>query len=341
MLGSLIGAREVFGVGVAMLAALVVVGVGIQPVWAADGEVEQGMGVSDTVDMGGGLSARVDTRTGGLSVGLGGVLGASWDSSAAGVNAYGFGNGVGLSVARVDVSGGGMRVVTPSGGVYEADAGEASGLARYKGHDVSFSQVGGGLPARKSVEGREFESSLEGLGGQTTYFDAHGLNVAQTDAHGNRIDWVFQDGVLDRVVDVDGLMTRIDSSTPGEVRVDSPQRSDGTVASVKFGVKDGQLSRVEDPVGGVVQLEYRRDTNLLEGVVSPTGLQTVIRWDTIPYSDTIWYVAGIETVDSRTGDTVTKRTFDPDPVGMVTVSRVLPFLVVPLSCSMRVGIIRM
>src|SRR5271154_4337001 len=105
---------------VAMMVALVVVGVGIQPVWAAGGDGEaKGTGVSDTVDMGG-LAATINTVTGGVSVDFG-VLGAVWDSSTVGVNSYGLGDGVSLGVARVDVSGGATRVVTPSG-VYEADA---------------------------------------------------------------------------------------------------------------------------------------------------------------------------------------------------------------------------
>ena len=180
----------------------------------------EGSGVSDVVDLGGGLSATIDTRTGGLRVGFGGVLGVVWDSAPAvmGVDAYGFGRGVGPSVSRVDTSGGAIRVFTASGGVYEADAGESSGLARYKGEDVFFSPVGGVLPAREGVdEVQVFGFSLETLGGGTEYFNAHGEVVATTDGYENRVDWLWVDGVLVGVVDEDGVTTRVDSTDHSRV----------------------------------------------------------------------------------------------------------------------------
>jgi hypothetical protein len=83
-----------------------------------------------------------------------------------------------------------VRVVGASGGVFEADANEPSGLARYKGEDVVYSQVGGVLDRREGVhQVQVFESSLEAMGGRTEYFDASGEMVATTDGYENRVDW--------------------------------------------------------------------------------------------------------------------------------------------------------
>jgi hypothetical protein len=82
--------------------------------------------VASSFDVGG-VTAQVDERTGRLGVGLskfGAGVGVSYsqDLAATGVDVYGFGVGWGLGITRVVVDGG-VRVSTPSGGVYEADAG--------------------------------------------------------------------------------------------------------------------------------------------------------------------------------------------------------------------------
>lgn len=246
--------------GAVMVVAFVVSSVGLEPVWASDtgaqqgSAIDKGSGVSDVVDLGGGLSATIDPRTGGLRVTFGGVLGVAWESAAAvaGVDTYGFGKGTGVSVSRVDTSGGVTRVFPPAGGVYEADGGEPSGLARYKGEDVSFSPVGGVLPAREGVDQVQvFESSLETLGGQTQYFNGQGGVVATTDGYRNRVDVVWENGEVVEVVGEDGVSARVDSkTTPGVVAVEGAPRWDGVVTRVEFGVEDGYLTHVKDPAAG-------------------------------------------------------------------------------------------
>ena len=107
-------------------------------------------------------------------------------------------------------------------------------------------------------------------------------------------------------------------------------------------VGEGPHGRGNPGTEGIARLVYNPDTNLLEQVTTPAGLETTIRWDQIPGAPGVWHVERVHTTDTNTGDVVTVREFDPNPDGNgVIVSLVPPCSRVRMRCLMPVVSTRM
>ncbi|WP_308799083.1 RHS repeat-associated core domain-containing protein [Agromyces silvae] len=198
---------------------------------------------------------------------------------------YGFGVGWGLGFAVVEVEGG-VRVSPASGGVFEAADSVPSGLLGYAGSDVVFRQVPGGvLPGRADgvVGAQSYAFELHELGGVITYFNAAGDPVAKVAAGGDRSDWGWVAGNphrLGSVVSVDGVVTELDWSDPGEVLVRPGVNvpAEGGGAGVwRVQLVDGRVGEVADPVGGRSLVGYDR-AGRVERVVSGSGAVTTVSW---------------------------------------------------------------
>jgi RHS repeat-associated protein len=305
---------RVWWCAVVTAAAVMISGIALSPVTATE-DRDEGTGVSDTMDLGDGLTAKIDTARGGVQIHFG-ALGITWDSSqaAGGADMFGLGVGVSPTVSRVDVMGG-TRVVTPSGRTYNADMSQQpSGLYGYRAADVSFDQTGGHLSPRPGVdEVTRFGSSLETAGGTTQFYADSGLLVASTDVNDVRQDWVWgDDGQFRGVVDEDGLLTRVNYDTSGEVWVESPVRWDGQQTSIGFGVDNNRLVWVEGPTGERTRFTYKNGGHLLEWVRSVRGLVTEFEWGEIP-GTSIPCVERVVTQDINTRQTVNVRTLDMNP----------------------------
>ncbi len=268
------------------MCGVLVVGV-VSPVWAGEaGEpgappvVELGsFGVGDGLE---GVVNEVDGSFGVVVPVAGVSLG--WDSRV-GVDRYGFGVGWGLGFAVVEVEGG-VRVSPASGGVFEAAGSVPSGLLGYAGSDVVFRQVPGGvLPGRADgvVGEQSYAFELHELGGVITYFNAAGDPVAKVAAGGDRSDWGWVAGNphrLGSVVSVDGVVTELDWSDPGEVLVRPGVNvpAEGGGAGVwRVQLADGRVGEVADPVGGRSLVGYDR-AGRVERVVSGSGAVTTVSW---------------------------------------------------------------
>ncbi|WP_308799321.1 RHS repeat domain-containing protein [Agromyces silvae] len=265
---------------------MLVVGV-VSPVWAGEaGEP----GVPPVVELGSfgvgdGLEGVVNEVDGsfGVVVPVAGVS-LGWDSRV-GVDRYGFGVGWGLGFAVVEVEGG-VRVSPASGGVFEAADSVPSGLLGYSGSDVVFRQVPGGvLPGRADgvVGEQSYAFELHELGGVITYFNAAGDPVAKVAAGGDRSDWGWVAGNphrLGSVVSVDGVVTELDWSDPGEVLVRpgvNVPAEGGGAGEWRVQLVDSRVSEVADPVGGRSLVGYDR-AGRVERVVSGSGAVTTVTW---------------------------------------------------------------
>jgi RHS repeat-associated protein len=295
----------------------------VSPVWADDGGGGAGSGAGAPVlggfALGDAIEGLIDERDGALTVSVpaGGVM-LSWDSRAAGAaGASGLPAGWGFGLARV-LTEGGVRVSPASGGLYELDASQPSGLAGYGLSDLRFEDVSAGglggvvLAARADgvVGERAVRFRLAELGGTVTSFDEAGRPLARVGATGDRVDWVHDDeGRLVRVVDADGVVTELDWDTePGVLLVRpaanvSNESSDGVERVWRVELDDERMSAVEDPLGGRVEIGVR--DGLVDRLSGVSGAVTEVEWqrfdDGVPRVETLQVADASGTVlSSRT-----------------------------------------
>lgn len=227
-------------------------------------------------------SVRFEVPVGGLSL--------SWDSRLAGVNRYGFGERWGIASASVDTDGG-VRVRPASGGVFEADASQPSGLSGYSGHDVVFraAEPGAQLEARPdgAVDAQPYAFELHELEGRRTLFNANGDPIATIGTSGDRTDWVWAEGeqsVLAEIVSVDGVSTALDwtdtevTFRPGS-NVTSPAPGSGAGGVWRVALRDGALVSVTDPLDQVTHVSYD-DAGLVTSIGAASGAVTSVAWGT-------------------------------------------------------------
>ncbi|MGW2207647.1 hypothetical protein, partial [Streptomyces sp. NPDC001774] len=253
--------------------------------------------------MGGAIAGTVDERRGAFRTavpvlgleGRGGLdvaVSLTYDQQAAagerGAGRSGLGAGWSYGLPAV-ITDGGLRVIPASGGSYEADTGEVTGLARYPLEDLKFGKLPreATLPAREGVDdARAYRYVLRYDDGRTDYFDGNGDLAARTDRFGNRADFgweVSPDGQTHRlawVADTYGQKTVLETSSDGTgVAVTSPVRSDGTRPVMRLGLEEGRLVSVTGPAGLQTVFSYdAAQPQLLTRAVAPTGATTVVEY---------------------------------------------------------------
>lgn len=179
--------RSLLRVGMGLVVCLALTGGGVSAT-AAEHRVEAdgGADVLGGFAVGDGLEALIDERDGGLSFTLGlGGLDLRWDSRQVGAEAGELGPGWGFGLMTIGTSGG-VRVFPASGGSYEADASQASGLLGYGMRDLVFRATpSDGAPLGARADGLRsstpYSYTVEQLGGVITYFDAEGRAMRATD----------------------------------------------------------------------------------------------------------------------------------------------------------------
>ncbi|MDR5699720.1 RHS repeat domain-containing protein [Agromyces aerolatus] len=284
-----VSVRCVRGGVVGVLSVVLVVGV-VSPVWAGESSGPGGPGGPSVVELGSfgvgdGLEGVVNEGDGsfGVSVPVAG-LGLGWDSRV-GVDRYGLGVGWGFGFAVVDVAGG-VWVRPSSGGVFQAAESVSSGLLGYTGSDVVFRQTPGGVLSGRVdgvVGAQPIAFELHELGGVVTYFNAAGDPVARVSAGGDRSDWTWAAGGGHRlvsVVGVDGVVTGLDWSDPGQmvVRPGVNVSAGGGGAGVwRVVLVEGWVGEVVDPVGGRSLVGVDR-SGRVDRVVSGSGATTTVVW---------------------------------------------------------------
>ena len=222
----------------------------------------------------GGLGGAVDERTGQFSitvpittVGGQGTADVSvelnWqqERAAASVDRSGWGAGWSIGSSFVNVAGL-KRVYPASGGSYLLDPTEPSGLKHYKLRDLTFTSTAGILPRRPGAGQVSYAYELAYDDGRADYFDTNGNLVARVDRLGNRTDITWRPQANNvwqptSIIDSFGLATKFDYSTPGQVKVVSPERSDGVMATTTIAVSSTQgVQSVTDPVGHKTTFSY-------------------------------------------------------------------------------------
>jgi RHS repeat-associated protein len=233
----------------------------------------------------------IDERDGALKLGVGVAgLDLAWDSRAAqSGNRFDLGEGWGFGYHFLETSGG-VRLMAPSGEVFEADESAASGLLGYTLADLKLKTVADeALPPRAGLSApADAAYALYELGGAVTYFNAVGNPVAQITPFGDRTDlrWSARDPRrLERIVDADGVVTELDwTSEPGVLIVrrgaDLALGADlaGRGWRVDFGASGG-VSRVVDPEGGELRFGY--DGTQVSRITTASGATTEIGWQTL------------------------------------------------------------
>jgi YD repeat-containing protein len=243
------------------------------------------------------LVVGVDERKGKLDVrlpltqlpGLGGgsvdvVLGYSHDLAVQSVDPHGFGIGWGLNTLRVNRDGG-IRVLTPSGGMYEADESDASGsgLHGYTLGDVFFSQTSGVLPAREGVtEKTMYAYSLAHTGGTTYYFNVFGDQIACVDVFGTRVDWEWAPEGTHRLISVTdggGSQAQLVNTDTG-MEIIAPHH-EGEVSRTVLDISGSRLLSVTNPAEQKTTLHYQDDGGFLERIISAAGSVTEVIYQSI------------------------------------------------------------
>jgi RHS repeat-associated protein len=299
--------------GAALCAALI--STSVAPASAADDaspDLSSSTAAPEAMRLGGEVTAQLVERDGSLilSVPVGGVP-ITFSSTAVGADdRTGLGAGWGFGMTSVDVEAG-VRIFPASGGVYEVDASQPSGLAGYGKRDLAFAAVPESVAARTdgSVPERQSAYRLRELGGVTTWFDDHGNPLTRTTPTGARTDWMWSEGPLHRpatIIDADGVVTSFDwSPTDGViVRPGSNLPSlahapdhDWTVTA------ESGLLRVEDPTGG--HIDVRLDHGLPTHIGTSSGATTSVTWRV--HGDGVARVDGIRTVDEHDRELAARR----------------------------------
>jgi RHS repeat-associated protein len=286
----------------------------------------------------GGLGGDIDERTGQFSVtvpvttvggqGTAAVsVGLSWqqERAAAGVDRSGWGAGWSIGSSFVDVTGV-KRVYPADGGSYLLDPTEPSGLRHYKLRDLTFTSTSGILPRRPGAGQVSFAYELAYDDGRADYFDVNGNLAARVDRFGNRVDLTWRPRANNvwqptSIIDTFGLATTFDYSTPGQVKVVSPQRSDEEVATTTIAVSATQgVQSVTDPVGNKTTFSYTAVSGapkpLLTMITAATGARTAVSYQSLTFSTmTLTAVATLKLTDAAGNAISPVQTFNINPAG--------------------------
>jgi RHS repeat-associated protein len=251
--------------------------------------------------LGDGLEAALGERDGSLrfAASAGGV-GLTWDSRAIGIDRSGFGHGWSVGLGSIDTDGG-VRVFPASGGAYEADSSQPTGLHGYPRDDVRFvvADPDSVLDARGDAPAVGYAYELHELGGRRTLFSEAGDPVAAIDGDGRRHDWRWLDGDVRRlsmVIDPDGVSTTLDWADPTRVvvrpgaNVTAAREGSGVGGEWHVRLARGAVSEIVDPVGATTTVAYD-DGARVERIWSDTGAATAVSWHASPDD-----VARVETI---------------------------------------------
>ena len=136
-------------------------------------------------------------------------------------------------------------------------------MKHYKLRDLTFTSTSGILPRRPGAAVQvNYSYELAYDDGRADYFDVNGNLVARVDRLGNRTDVTWRPRANNvwqptSIIDSFGLATTFDYSTAGQVKVVSPERSDGVVATTTIAVSATQgVQSVTDPVGQKISFGY-------------------------------------------------------------------------------------
>ena len=285
----------------------------------------------------GGINGKVDERTGQFSatVPLTTVSGnsaadvsvaLSWqqERAAATIDRSGWGAGWSVGSSFVDVSAL-KRVYPASGGSYLLDPTEPSGLKHYMLRDLTFTSKAGILPRRPGAGQVNYSYELAYDDGRADYFDVNGNLAARVDRLGNRTDVTWRPRVGNlwqptSIIDSFGLATTFDYSTPGQVKLVSPERSDGVVATTTIAVSSTQgVQSVTDPVGQKLSFSYTSVSGapkpLLTLITAATGARTAVSYQSPSYQTGLTAVATLRTTDAAGNAVSPVQTFSLDPPG--------------------------
>jgi RHS repeat-associated protein len=318
-------ARPVLTASIAAVTAAALLGVGVIPAHGAEPPsrptevpVVGGLSVGDE------LESLIDERDGslGITVSAGGVdLG--WDSRAAlARNRFDLGEGWSFGFRFLDTSGG-VRLVMPTGEVFEADESAPSGLHGYTLEDLKLARVErGALPPRDDLASTitgDPAYALYELGGRVTYFDGDGNPAALVGPFGERTDLQWsarRPHQLERIVDPDGVTTELDWASEEDTLVVRrrahvpPDTAAGpNVGDPAWRVAfdaDGRVDRIIDPEGGETEFVY--DGAVLGRIRAASGATSEIDWHT--FDDGIARVERVQVLN-RAGRAITSRSWKP------------------------------
>ncbi|MER7959318.1 RHS repeat-associated core domain-containing protein [Streptomyces sp. NPDC096030] len=328
------GAGWLRRVGLATAVVMAVTSVPVAATGAASvaAAAAAGAGVPGAVAMGGGASGSVHEQTGafqtalplvslpgrgGMGVGL--ALVYDQDGAGAGGDRHGLGAGMGLGKPFITPGDGGTLHTASGGGSYPIRPGdtEGTGLGRYLLKDLALRDTPGVLPGREGLEDlpREYRWVLTYDDGRKNFFSAQGDLIAEQDVFGNETayEWELhaEQHRLAKAVDAWGQAVTFGYSTPGEVTVTSPVRSDGERPRVVLRLDEGRLSSVTYPGDQVTRLAWDHTPEgmpgrLLTRIEAPVGAVTRVSYDS-PHG---FPVASSLKVTDREGRSLTpERTF--------------------------------
>jgi RHS repeat-associated protein len=285
----------------------------------------------------GGLGGQIDQRTGQFSISVplttvGGrgtaavSVSLSWQQERAAGSVDRSGWGAGWSIGSSFVKVAGLQQVYPAdGGSYLIDPTEPSGLQHYKLRDLTFSRATGILPRRTGAGQVSFSYKLAYDDGRTDYFDANGNLAARTDRFGNRTDitWRAQASNVwqpTSIIDSFGLATKFDYSTPGLVKVVSPERSDEVVATTTIAVSSTQgVQSVTDPVGNKTSFTYTPVSGvpkpLITGIIAATGARTAVTYQSPAYEPGLTVATSLKLTNAAGNALSPVQTFSLNPAG--------------------------
>ena len=286
--------------------------------------------------MAGGLGGRVDERTGqfGISMPLVATRGVgaeqvsmslSWQQgrATASIDRMGWGAGWSLGVSFIS-SAGKVQVYPATGGSYEPQTSEPSGLKNYKMKDLVFKQWPSLQTLRDQGAGSaSYLFTITYDDGHVDYFDLNGNLVARIDRFGNRTDVRWRprgSGVWQPVslTDTHGLSTTFDYNTPGQVRVISPERSDGIIPVTVIAVSgSGAVTSVTDPVGSKTTFSTSAVPGspkpLVTGIAGASGARAVIGYQQPAYLPGLVGVDTLQVTDTAGRPLSPVQTFDFNP----------------------------
>ena len=285
----------------------------------------------------GGLGGSIDPRTGQFSVsvpiatadGTGGAavaIALSWQQERAAASIDRSGLGAGWTIGSSFVNVAGLKRVYPSGGgSYLLDPSEPSGLKDYKLHDLTFSTAIGTLPARAGAAAVNYAYTLTYDDGHVDYFDVNGNLVARVDRFGARTDITWRARANNvwqptSIIDSYGLTTTFDYSTANVVKIVSPHRSDGVVATTTVALTTASgVQSVTDAVGQKTTFGYASVSSapkpLLTQIAAPNGAKTAITYQFPAYEPTLTVVNSLAITDANGNPISPAQTFDLNPAG--------------------------
>ena len=279
----------------------------------------------------GGPAGRVDPRTGQMSLSVSlGTSGAAavpvvltWQQlrAAASIDRSGWGAGWSIGTSFVNTAGA-KRVYPGAGGSYLLDSTEASGLKDYKLHDLKFATKSGTLTSSGGTS-LSYSYTLTYDDGRIDYFDTNGNLIARVDRFGNQTDLAWRARANNvwqptSITDVNGLTTTFDYSTTNVVKVISPRRSDGVVATTTVALTTASgVQSVTDPVGQKTSFGYTSVTGapkpLLTQVTAPSGAKSVTTYQSPTYEPSLVAVRTQQITDADGNPLSPAQKFSIDP----------------------------